>query len=76
LEGLGVHWRISERIGRSRRRPPRGDTPAWGLGDRLTTSHLKKWWKDNIRMDLKEVGWEGVHLMRLAQWWVLMNNEP
>jgi hypothetical protein len=31
-------------------------------------------WKDNIRMDFREVGWEGVYLMHLAQvrdqWWL------
>jgi hypothetical protein len=24
-------------------------------------------WEDNIRMDLREIGWEGVDWMRLAQ---------
>jgi len=33
-------------------------------------------WEDNIRMDLKEVGWEGVDWIHLAQkrgeWWALV----
>jgi hypothetical protein len=24
-------------------------------------------WKDNIKMDLREIGWEGVHWILLAQ---------
>jgi len=38
---------------------------------------LRQIWEDNIRMDLKEVGWEVVHWMHLDpnrdQWWVLVN---
>jgi hypothetical protein len=34
-------------------------------------------WQDNIRMDLKEIGWEGVDWMHLAldrdQWWAVVN---
>jgi hypothetical protein len=34
-------------------------------------------WEDNIRMDLREIGWEGVDWMHLAedkdQWWALVN---
>jgi hypothetical protein len=34
--------------------------------------------EDNIRMDLRETGWEGVHWMHLAedndQWRALVNN--
>jgi len=34
-------------------------------------------WKDNIRMDLKEIGWEGVDWMHLVQdrdqWRALVN---
>jgi hypothetical protein len=33
--------------------------------------------EDNIRMDLKETGWEGVDWMHLAQdrdqWWAVVN---
>jgi hypothetical protein len=33
-------------------------------------------WENNIRMDLRETGWEGVDWMQLAQdrdqWWALM----
>jgi hypothetical protein len=34
-------------------------------------------WKDNVRMDLMDIGWEGVDWMHLAedrnQWWALVN---
>jgi hypothetical protein len=34
-------------------------------------------WEDNIKMDLKEIGWEGMDWMHLAQdryqWWVFVN---
>jgi hypothetical protein len=34
-------------------------------------------WEDNIRMDLREITWEGVDWMHLAQdrdqWWSLVN---
>jgi hypothetical protein len=34
-------------------------------------------WEDNIRMDLMEIGWEGVDWMQLVQdrdqWWALVN---
>jgi hypothetical protein len=34
-------------------------------------------WKDNIRIDLTEIGWEGVGWIHLAQyrdqWWALVN---
>jgi hypothetical protein len=34
-------------------------------------------WEDNIRMDLKEIGWKGMDWIHLAhdrnQWWVLVN---
>jgi hypothetical protein len=34
-------------------------------------------WEDNIKMDIKEIGWEGVDWIHLAQhryqWWVLVN---
>jgi hypothetical protein len=34
-------------------------------------------WEDNIRMDLREIGWEIVDWMHLAQdgdqWWALVN---
>jgi hypothetical protein len=31
--------------------------------------HGRRWriWEDNIRMDLREIGWEGVDWMHLAQ---------
>jgi hypothetical protein len=34
-------------------------------------------WEDNIRMDLSEIGWEGVDWIHLPQdtdqWWALVN---
>jgi hypothetical protein len=34
-------------------------------------------WEDNIRMDLREIGWEGVDCMYLTQdrdkWWAVVN---
>jgi hypothetical protein len=35
-------------------------------------------WEDNIKIDLKEIGWEGVDWIYVAQdrdwwWWVLVN---
>jgi hypothetical protein len=34
-------------------------------------------WEDNIRMDFREIGWEGVDWIRLArnrdQWWAVVN---
>jgi hypothetical protein len=34
-------------------------------------------WEDNIRMDLREIGWEGTDCIHLAQdgdhWWALVN---
>jgi hypothetical protein len=34
-------------------------------------------WEDNIKMDLREIGWEGADWMHLAedkgQWWDLLN---
>jgi hypothetical protein len=34
-------------------------------------------WEDNIRMDVREIGWEGVDWMNLTQdmdrWWALVN---
>jgi hypothetical protein len=35
-----------------------------GKGQHGRSSHR---WEDNMRMDLKEVVWEGVYLMHLAQ---------
>ena len=26
-----------------------------------------RWWDDDIKIDLKEIGWEGVHWINLAQ---------
>jgi hypothetical protein len=37
-------------------------------------------WEDNIRMDLREIGWESMDWMNLAQgryeWWALVNIIP
>jgi hypothetical protein len=38
---------------------------------------LRRRWEDNIKMDLKAIGWEGADWIYLArdrdQWWVLVN---
>jgi len=50
-------------------------------GKRLLNKTRRRW-EDNIRMDLREIGWEGVDWMRPAQntdqWQALVNrsNEP
>jgi hypothetical protein len=35
------------------------------------------WWEDNIKIDLKEIGWEGRPWIDLAQdrhkWWAVLN---
>jgi hypothetical protein len=40
-------------------------------------SKLRLRWQDGIKMDLREMGWEGVEWIHLTQdrdrWWVLMN---
>jgi hypothetical protein len=42
-----------------------------------TTRKLRRRWEENIRMDLREIGWEGVDWMHLAQdgnrWQALAN---
>jgi hypothetical protein len=35
-------------------------------GKRVRGSHRRRW-MDNIKMDLREIGWEGVEWMHLAQ---------
>jgi hypothetical protein len=44
-----------------------------------TTGTTKRRWEDNIRVDLKEIGWEGGVWMHLdqnwEQWRVLVNTE-
>jgi hypothetical protein len=41
------------------------------------TRPRRRRWEDNIRMELREVGWEGSNWMHLAQdpdqWWTLVN---
>jgi hypothetical protein len=45
-------------------------------GKRPLRRHRRSW-EDNIRMDLWEIGWEGVYWLQLAQdrdqWWDLVN---
>jgi hypothetical protein len=45
-------------------------------GKRPLGRHRRRW-KDNMRMDLRETGWEGVEWIRLAQdrdqWWDFVN---
>jgi hypothetical protein len=39
--------------------------------------HIRYWWVDNIKMDLREIGWDGMDWIHLAQdrdqWRVLVN---
>jgi hypothetical protein len=45
----------------------------------MTRTLGRSWyrWEDNIRMDFREIGWEGVEWIHLAQWRSLMRtNEP
>jgi hypothetical protein len=41
----------------------------------LNFSFGKNSWENNIKMDLREIGWEGVYWMHLAQdqWQALVN---
>jgi hypothetical protein len=42
-----------------------------------TYARPRRRWEDNIRMDLREIQWEGVEWMHLPQdrdqWWVVVN---
>jgi hypothetical protein len=44
-----------------------------------TLGRRRHTWEDNIKIDLKEIGWVGVDWIYLAQdrdqWWVLVNTE-
>jgi hypothetical protein len=44
---------------------------------RRPLGRLRRRWEDNIKMDLREVGWEGMDWIELIQdrdrWWVLVN---
>jgi hypothetical protein len=33
----------------------------------------KRRYEDNIRTDVRKVGWDDVDWMHLAQWWILVN---
>ena len=50
----------------------------WGnLKKKRPRGTSKRKWGDNIKFDLKETGWEGIHWIHLAQdkdmWWTLVN---
>jgi len=52
-----------------------------GLEEKIPLRRPRHRWEGNIRMDLREVEWEGVDWIHLAQdrdqWWVLEHgNEP
>jgi hypothetical protein len=42
-----------------------------------TTRKTRRWWKDNIKMELREIGWGGMDWIDVAQdmdqWSVLVN---
>jgi hypothetical protein len=42
-----------------------------------TTGKIKTKWMDNIKIDLREIGWGGVDWIDMAQdrdqWWALVN---
>jgi hypothetical protein len=42
-----------------------------------TTRKIGRRWEDNIKMDLREIGWGGVDWIELAddrdKWWALVN---
>jgi hypothetical protein len=44
---------------------------------RRSLGRLRRRWEDNIKMDLREVGWGGTDWINLAQdrdrWWTLVN---
>jgi hypothetical protein len=46
-------------------------------GEKRPLGRPRHKWKDNMKMDLQEVGWGGIGWIDLAQdrdsWWVLMN---
>jgi len=54
-----------------------GSHSSLGQSVYCTVTRLQRRWDDNIRMDVREVGWEGVAWMHLTedrdQWWVLQN---
>jgi hypothetical protein len=47
------------------------------VGKRQSGRPSRRWENNNIRMDVKETGWEGVNWILVAQdrgqWWALMN---
>jgi len=49
-------------------------------GERCIRSITRRRWEDNIKMDLQEVGCEGMDWIDLAQdgdrWWALVNAVP
>jgi hypothetical protein len=48
----------------------------WKTWRELTTWKTRHRWEDSIRMEVKEIGWEGVDWMHLAQdrdwWWAVV----
>jgi hypothetical protein len=43
------------------------NTKFWSGNLKRPLGRPRRRWDDNIRMDLSEIGWEGVDWMRLAQ---------
>jgi len=77
-------WRVAENTFNKQLRTADKGCSAWWLGGKLITHHRKnqlvtkcytrhrELWEDNIRMDIREIGWGGVDWMRLSQdrdWW-------
>jgi hypothetical protein len=45
-----------------------------GKPDGRSLGRLRRRWKNNIKLDLKEIGWEGIHLAQdRDQWRVRVN---
>jgi hypothetical protein len=40
---------------------------------RIPLGRLRRDWTDNIRLDLRETGWERVDWILLDQWWAVVN---
>jgi hypothetical protein len=53
----------------------------WKYRQKRPLGRPRREWENNITIDMREIGWEGVDWMQLAQdreqWWVVVNtNDP